>query len=117
VCRVYGVFRVRGGRRLSRELHEKKGWLQLCVVASLLKELFCFLDETVKYADDGAQKAASAIQDQIYYQMQILELLKLLIESYEPHRMPPGFMADWSASRRSHETHPHGARVTRVTHL
>ena len=80
--------------RLSRELLEKKAWLPLCVFVGLLRQLFAFLDQMVASGDEEVQIAAAQIQKQIYYEMQILELLKGLIEAYEPHHMPPGFMAD-----------------------
>ena len=82
------------GVRLCREMHDKRNWLPLGVLAGLLRQLFSFLDEMARYGDVPTREAAQAIQKQVFYEMQILEMLKLLIESYEPFRMPPSFMAD-----------------------
>lgn len=80
--------------RLCREMLEKKAWMPLGVLVAFLRQLFSFLDEMVRYGDDDTQEAAMSIQRQVFYEMQMLELLKTLIESYEPHRTPPAFMAD-----------------------
>jgi len=80
--------------RNCRELLEKKAWLPLGVVVSLLRQLFGFLDAMVRHGDAQTQAAATTIRRNIFYEGQVLELLRGLIENYEPHRMPPSYMAD-----------------------
>ena len=46
--------------RLCCEMLEKKAWMPLCVLVGLLRQLFSFLDDMVKYGDDEVQEAATA---------------------------------------------------------
>ena len=80
--------------RLTRELLEKKGWLPLAVMVSLLRQLFTFLDEMVRYGNDQINAEATTIRSSVFLEAEILNLMRGLIEAYEPHRLPPAYMAD-----------------------
>ena len=80
--------------RNCRELLEKKAWLPLGVFAGLMRQLFTFLDEMVRFGDAATTAAAATIQRQVFYEQQILELLKGMVVEFEPHKMPPSYLAD-----------------------
>ena len=63
--------------RNCRELLEKKAWLPLGVVVSLLRQLFGFLDAMVRHGDAQTQAAATTIRRNIFYEGQVLELLRV----------------------------------------
>ena len=80
--------------RLCRDSLEKKQWLSLAVTTNLLKQLFLFLDEMVRFGDEETKRVAVLLRRNIFYEQEVLQLLRSLVESYEAFRMPKSFMAN-----------------------
>ncbi|KAL1499041.1 hypothetical protein AB1Y20_013557 [Prymnesium parvum] len=80
--------------RLCREFEEKKHWLQLNVYVSLLKQLFCFLDQMVRHGDNETARVAVLLRRNVFYEGEVMKLLETLTKAYEPFHMPSTYMAD-----------------------
>ena len=80
--------------RLCRDFEDRKLYMQLSVLVGLLKQLFLFLDEMMRFGDYETQRVAQLLRHNIFYEGEVIKLLETLFKAYEPFRMPPSYLAD-----------------------